>query len=197
MVLELLLQLAQIRAASAQNLPHLGCIEDREQQVLDRQIFMTRLACLVKGIVEAVFKLVRKHVRQTSRRSGFFQCAHERMLVIASVCSDLGHFSLCYLEGKNSTHTLTLGMDLQHYARRCRTVQSEELFKNVDDKLHRSVVVIEENHLVQGGLFDLRPGFFDDDAAVGTGGMLIGHGVLYMGRQTATQACDDGPSLLL
>jgi hypothetical protein len=27
--------------------------------------------------------------------------------------------------------------------------------------------------------------------------MLIGHGVLYMGRQTATQACDDGPSLLL
>jgi hypothetical protein len=46
-------------------------------------------------------------------------------------------------------------------------------------------------------LFDLRAGFFDDDAAVGTGGMLIGHGVLYMGRQTATQACDDGPSLLL
>jgi hypothetical protein len=27
--------------------------------------------------------------------------------------------------------------------------------------------------------------------------MLIGHGSLYMGRQTATQACDDGPSLLL
>src|SRR5580698_2145594 len=197
MVLELLLQLAQIRATSAQNFPHLGCIEDREQQVLDGQIFVTSLARLVKGVVEAVFKLVRKHVRQTSRRSGFFQCAHERMLVIASVGRHLRHFSLCYLIGIYTADSLTLGMDLQHDARCGRSVQTKELFKNVDDKLHRSVVVIEEHHLVQGGLFDLRSGFFDDDAAVGTGGMLIGHGVLYMGRQTATQACDDGPSLLL
>ena len=97
-VLELLLQLAQIRATSAQNFPHLGCIEDREQQVLDCQIFVTRLARLVKGVVEAVFKLVRKHVRQTSRRSGFFQCAHERMLVIASVRRDLRHFSFSDLD---------------------------------------------------------------------------------------------------
>ncbi len=196
-ILELLLQLGEISAAGAQNLPHLRRIEDREQEVLDCQIFMTRLACLVKGIVEAVFKLVRKHVRQTSRRSGFFQCAHERMLVIPRVRRHLGDFSFSDLERKYTTHSLTLGMHLQHDARRCRPVQSKELFKHVDDKLHGSVVVIEQNHLVERGLFDLRSGFFDDYAGVGTSGMLIGHGVLYMGRQTATQACDDGPSLLL
>src|SRR6202040_943708 len=64
-----------------------------------------------------------------------------------------------------------------HDARRGGTVQGKELFKDVDDKLHGSVVIVEQHHLVEGGLFDLRPGFFNDDAGVGASGMLIGHGV--------------------
>ena len=124
MFLELLLQLAKIRAAGAQDFPHFRRIEDGEQQVLDSQVFVTCLTRLVKGIVEAVFKLVRQHFRQTSRRSGLFQCAHQRMLVIARVGGHLRHLSFCDLVRKNPAHSLTLGMDLQHDARRGRTVQS-------------------------------------------------------------------------
>jgi hypothetical protein len=150
----------------------------------------------VKGIVETVFKLVGQHFLQTSRSSGLFQCAHERMLVVPRIRRYLCHLSLRDLIGEYPANSLTLGMDLQHDAGGGGPIQGEELFKNVDDKLHGSVIVIEQNHLVKGRLFDLGSGFFDDDAAIGTGGMLIGHRSLYMGRQTATQACDDGPVLL-
>ena len=66
--LELLLELAQIRAAGAQDLPHLGRVEDGEQQVLDRQVFVTRLTRLVKGVVETIFKLVGQHFVEPLRR---------------------------------------------------------------------------------------------------------------------------------
>ena len=55
---QLLLQLAQIGAAGAQDLSDLGCVQDRKQQMLDRQILVTRFPRLVEGIVETVFKLV-------------------------------------------------------------------------------------------------------------------------------------------
>jgi hypothetical protein len=119
------------------------------------------------------------------------------MLVIPRVRGYLRYFRFRYLVRENAANSLTFRMDLQHYARRGRAVQREELFKDIDDKLHRSVIVIQQHHLVQGGLFDLWPGFFDDDAGIGTGGMLIWHNVLYRGRQTATQACDDGRPLTL
>jgi len=59
--LELLLQLAQISTAGAQNLAHFRGVQDREQQVLDSQILVTCLTRLVKGIVETIFKLVGQH----------------------------------------------------------------------------------------------------------------------------------------
>ena len=122
---------------------------------------MTRFTCLVKSIVETVFKLVRQHFLQTSRRSRFFQCAHERMLVIACVGRHLRHLSFSDLICEDPADALAASVDLEHDARRARAVESEELFQYVDDKLHGSVVVIEQNHLVEGGLFDLRSGFFD------------------------------------
>ena len=61
------LSLREIRAAGAQDLAHLGRVEDGEQQVLDRQVFVARFARLVKGVVEAVFKLVGQHVSNLSK----------------------------------------------------------------------------------------------------------------------------------
>ena len=46
------LELGEVRAAGSQHLAHLRGVEDREQQMLDRQEFVARLARLVKGIVE-------------------------------------------------------------------------------------------------------------------------------------------------
>jgi hypothetical protein len=57
-LLQLLLQFGEIRPARAQHLAHLGGVEDREQQVLDRQVLVSRLARLVERGVEAVFELI-------------------------------------------------------------------------------------------------------------------------------------------
>jgi len=51
------------------------------------------------------------------------------------------------------------------------------------------VVVIQQDDLVQRWLFDLRPELLDDYAGVGTERGCGSAYVLYMGRQTATQAC--------
>ena len=104
-LLELLAQLREIRAAGAQHLAHLGGVEYREQQVLDRQILVTRLARLVKGVVEAVFELVGQHFDASL---GLFQCAHQRMLVIARVGRHLRHLSFRDLICEDPAHALTL-----------------------------------------------------------------------------------------
>ncbi len=50
-LLQLLFELDGVRAAGAQHLANFGSIEDREQQVLDRQVLVTRLARLVERVV--------------------------------------------------------------------------------------------------------------------------------------------------
>ena len=57
-IAQLLLQLRQIRAAGTQHLAHLRRVEDREQQVLDRQVLVPGLAGLVERVVQTVFELV-------------------------------------------------------------------------------------------------------------------------------------------
>ena len=82
-------------------------------------------------------------------------------------------------------------MNLEHDASCGRTIHGEELFQHIDHKLHGSVVIIQEHDPVQWWLFDLRPRLFNDDAGIGADRMRIGHGCLYMGRETATQACQN------
>src|SRR5205807_2405345 len=53
-VLQLLFQLDRVRPAGAQHFANLGSVENREQQVLDRQVLVTGLARLVERIVETV-----------------------------------------------------------------------------------------------------------------------------------------------
>ena len=59
MLVERVLELVDVGAAGPEDLAHLRGIEDRQQQVLDRQEFMTCVTCLGKGIVQAEFELLR------------------------------------------------------------------------------------------------------------------------------------------
>ncbi len=56
---ERVLELVEVGAAGPQDFAHLRGIEDRQQQVLDRQEFMTCVTRLGKGIVQAEFELLR------------------------------------------------------------------------------------------------------------------------------------------
>ena len=55
-VLQVLAQPHDVGAARAQDLAHLGRIDDGEQQVLDRHELVARLAGRLEGLVQADFK---------------------------------------------------------------------------------------------------------------------------------------------
>ena len=59
MLVECVLERAEVRAAGAQDLAHLGGVEDRQQQVLDRQELMAGLTRLGEGVVQTEFELLR------------------------------------------------------------------------------------------------------------------------------------------
>ena len=51
---QLAAQLSQIGITSLKNLVNLWNIKQREQQMLNRHEFMTVIACILKGLVEAI-----------------------------------------------------------------------------------------------------------------------------------------------
>jgi hypothetical protein len=58
MLVERVFEPGQVRAAGAQDLTHLGSVEDRHQQMLHGEEFVARLACLGEGIVQTEFELL-------------------------------------------------------------------------------------------------------------------------------------------
>ena len=70
------LSLLRVGAAGAQDLAHLGRVENGEQQVLHRHEFMTRFARALERLVQAVFELVAQHDQASSivHNSGCWCC---------------------------------------------------------------------------------------------------------------------------
>ena len=53
---QLTTQLGNIRVTGLENLVHFRDIKQREQQMLDRHKFMTKVACPLKRVVQAIFQ---------------------------------------------------------------------------------------------------------------------------------------------
>src|SRR5215469_12487050 len=83
------------------------------------------------------------------------------MLVLPSKIHDLGHLGLGNLIGINATDSDTAAMHVEHDASRLLPALVEEPFENMNDELHRSVIVIQHQDLVHRGLFGLRLGLDD------------------------------------
>src|ERR1043166_3840114 len=78
------------------------------------------------------------------------------MLMAAREFNDLRHFSLRNLECENPTNTHTVPVDMQHDLHRVLAVLVEKALKNVNDELHRRVVVVQDEDLVETGFLGLR-----------------------------------------
>ena len=61
---------------------------------------------------------------------------------------------------------LTLGMDRQHHLGRLFAAHAEENLQHLHHKLHRRVIVIEQNNPVHGRKLDFRSGFLQGYAVV-------------------------------
>ena len=80
--------------------------------------------------------------------------------------NDLGDFSFCHLESENAANAHAMAMDMQHDLDRILAALGEEFLQNMDDELHRRVVVVEQQYFVEGRLlgFCTRAG---DDTGTG------------------------------
>ena len=63
---------------------------------------------------------------------------------------------------KDPTHADAILMNVQHDSQRCLAGFVEEAFKDISHKLHRRVVIIENQHAVHRGLLGLRLRLGDD-----------------------------------
>lgn len=71
--------------------------------------------------------------------------------MLAREVHHLGHLGFGDFVGKHTAFPDTVVMNMQHDAGRFLPVLLEEAFHNVDDKLHGSIVVIQEQHAIEIG----------------------------------------------
>src|ERR1700719_2715308 len=86
------------------------------------------------------------------------------MLMLSRIRDYLSHLGLCNFISEDATDSFAFGMDLQHNPSCFGTVHGEEPLQDVDHELHWSVVVINQNYLIQRRSFELGRRFFDDQA---------------------------------
>ena len=88
------------------------------------------------------------------------------MLIVLGVLVELLGFGFGDVARKDAHDRAALGVHRQHDLGRLFAVHAEKDLQHMDHELHRRVVVIEQNDLVHGRLFQLRLGFGDRHSAV-------------------------------
>src|SRR5450631_3112646 len=88
------------------------------------------------------------------------------MLMLSRICDHLRHFRLCDFICKDPADPLSLGMYLEHNPGRLDAVHREKPLQDIDDKLHRSVVIVDQQDLVERRTLELGRRFLDDQTGV-------------------------------
>lgn len=78
---------------------------------------------------------------------------------------DLGDLGFRDVVGKNAADADTVPMNVQHNFHRGFPALVEDLLQYVNDELHRRIVVVEYEHLIQAGLFGFGPCLGNDAGA--------------------------------
>jgi len=74
----------------------------------------------------------------------------------------LRHFCFRHFVGEDSADTHTVAVDLQHDLHGLVAPLVEESLEDMNDELHRRVVVVQQKNLVEAGLLGFRARFRDD-----------------------------------
>lgn len=88
------------------------------------------------------------------------------MLVLAGKIHDLTNFGFGNFVGKYTTLADTVVMNMQHDTRRIVHVLLKEPLQNMNDKLHRSIVIIEKQNAIKTWLLSFRLRARDHDRTV-------------------------------
>src|SRR5262245_23830320 len=87
------------------------------------------------------------------------------MLMLTGKIHDLSHLGLGNFVGEDAALSDAVVMNMQHDASGRFAILLEEPFENVDDELHRRVVVVEKQDPVEARLLGLGFGARDDCGA--------------------------------
>jgi len=100
------------------------------------------------------------------------------MFVSACVIIYLRDLGFCNFEGKNTTDALTPGVYMQHDLGGPIVIHGEKGLNDIDDKVHRCKVVIQQHNFVHRRWLDLGSRLFKRDAAILIGFIFITHGAI-------------------
>ena len=92
----------------------------------------------------------------------FFHHALQGMLVLARKIHHLRHLGLGDLVGEHPALPDTMMMDVEHDLGRGLDILLKELLQNENDKLHRRVIVVQNQHAVEIRTLCLRLDLGDD-----------------------------------
>ena len=79
--------------------------------------------------------------------------------------NDLGDFCFRHFESEYAANAHAVAMDMQHNFDRVLAALGEEFLQDMNDEFHRRVIVVEQKHLVEGGLLGLGARAGDDTGA--------------------------------
>src|ERR1043166_5959350 len=83
------------------------------------------------------------------------------MLMAPGEINHLAHLGLRHFVGIHAADPHSLAVDMQHDVGGFGAVLPEKSFQDEDNEFHRRVVVVEQKHLVHGGLLGLWLGLDD------------------------------------
>ena len=93
-------------------------------------------------------------------RSGLFQRALQRMLVLSGELHHLIYLGFSNFVGEDAANADPLLMDVQHHSRCFFQIHTEKMLEDHHHEFHRGVIVIQQQYLVLAGFFgfDTRAG---------------------------------------
>ncbi|MNQ90045.1 hypothetical protein D3C85_1053720 [compost metagenome] len=158
------LQRAEIDIAGRHDRRRIGVVDQGQQQVFKRGVFVPALVRIMDRAVQGLFERTRKrgHGRFLSV---LFHRALQRVLVTARRLDHLGDLGLGHFVGEDAANPDAMLVHMQHDAGRVFPALLEEPFQHVDDELHGGVVVIQDQHPIERGPLKLRLCLGDDGGA--------------------------------
>jgi len=79
--------------------------------------------------------------------------------------NDLRHFRFSHLECEHAAYTHAMAMDMEHHLYRILAAFGEKFLQDVHNELHRRVIVVEQEHLVERRFLGFRARARDNTGA--------------------------------
>ena len=85
------------------------------------------------------------------------------MLVLLCDRHYLGDLGFSNLIAEYAANSLPFRMHFQHHLGSARALHPEDGFKNIDNELHRRVVIVDQQYAIQRRRLHFGPRFFDSE----------------------------------